>query len=150
MFLLPLSAGLLLDHSSLLRRDSYDVRPLLRRDSYYVRPFMPRMGVGADEATRDPDDPEDAPLTAEGFARIRERQRLRASGAPVSVWAKTADREVPKELRVEWKPRPPTKEEEEAANTLIESMLSEQVPDDFGEGVEDYAAGDYIRKRPKA
>ena len=43
-----------------------------------------------------------------------------------------------------------TLEEEEAANTLIESMLSEQVPDDFGEGVEDYAAGDYIRKRPKA
>lgn len=45
MFLVPLSSGLVLNPSPLLRAGGYDVRPCALV-----------MGVGGDEATRDPED----------------------------------------------------------------------------------------------
>ena len=79
------------------------------------------------------------PLTAEGFARIRERQRLRANGAPMKEWAELSDREVDD---VQYKPVPPTTGQAAAANELFESMLTDATPKGFGDGLEHFFEGD--------
>ncbi len=87
---------------------------------------------------------EDGPLTPEGFDRIRERQRQRAMGAPISEWAKSSDRaapEVPDHV-----PVPPTADQTAAVNALFEKVLTsdKDLPDGFGEGLENLGNG-----RPK-
>ena len=96
------------------------------------------------EATRDSEEPVDR---AKAFAEMRERQRLRTRGAPQKEWAKTSD---PKGFSdVAQKPEgqdgytPPTAAQTDAANELFErALLSKDVPDKFGDGVEDYLASD--------
>lgn len=95
--------------------------------------------VGSLQAATDDSADEDAPITPEGFARIRERARLRAQGAPVKVWAESSDREVPDRDR---EPVPPSPEQAAAANALFESMLSSKEPDGFGEGLDNLIAED--------
>ena len=105
----------------------------------------PDIEVYADsEATRDPEPsvsaPEDSDDMRSAFAKFRERQRLRASGAPVKEWVHDpADDEAPPEGTPGAPPpgqdgfTPPTPKQKAAADELFEKMLSKDAPEGFGE-----------------
>ena len=86
-------------------------------------------------------DEDDAPMDAEGFARIRERARLRAEGKPLQVWAHGADPadnypETPDHVAVA-----PTQAQRSAADELFATVLRSDEPEgfgDFGEGFEEF------------
>ena len=77
-------------------------------------------------------DEDDAPMDAEGFARIRERARLRAEGKPLQVWAHGADPadnvETPAHV-----PTPPSAAQISAADALFATALRSDEPDGFGD-----------------
>jgi hypothetical protein len=70
----------------------------------------------------------------DGFERFRERQRLRARGAPMGEWAALSD--VPDD-RPAYTPSPPPTELVEAVNAdFEESFYGDELPEGFGEGLE--------------
>ena len=79
-------------------------------------------------------------ITAEGVAKIRERGRQRTNGVPMKEWSRTSDRDnIPGAVDHE-RTRDP--EREAAADTFIETFLSDSTPDGFGEGLDSLVAGD--------
>ena len=112
-----------------------------------VRRYRATTMLADEDATRDcapRSAEEDARITAEGVARIRERARQRTNGVPQKIWSKSSDRPVAIE---EHTPVPPTREQAEAADALFETMLSDRdLPEGFGEGLDDFIGG----KKPRA
>ena len=84
-------------------------------------------------------------ITMEGWEKIRERQRLRTQGAPISEWGKTAnmpDGAVDLDKMEAHVPVPPTQEQCNAADALFETLLREDnLPEGFGDGIEDLDFG---------
>ena len=81
---------------------------------------------------------ESSRISMEGIEKYRERQRLKAQGAPLRVWSQSVDRD-PKEYvpdKPEHEPVPPTDGQKAAANELFEKVLSSDVPADFGNGID--------------
>eukprot|EP00966_Prymnesium_polylepis_P007028 162068-Prymnesium_polylepis.1 len=77
-------------------------------------------------------------VTQEGIDKFHERQRLRASGAPLKVWSKTTDREDAPDVS-DHVPVPSTEAQKTAANALFGKVLREDdVPDGFGEGLDGF------------
>ena len=67
-------------------------------------------------------------------------------GMPAKVWSKSLDLPDPEDA-VEHTPRAPTEEQEQAVNELFNKVLSDKLPDGFGEGV---GFDDLNRGRPRA
>jgi len=75
-------------------------------------------------------------VTMEGIQAFRERQLLRSSGAPLSVWSKTLDRDPAEIPDCSYTPTAPTEAQKAAANTLFDKQLrDDDVPDEFGDAL---------------
>lgn len=94
------------------------------------------------QAQAKPSDDDRPRMTREGLAAFRERQRLKAGGAPQKVWSENLEPDDDPERL----PRKqgdgytaPTQDQTEAMNTLFESALTSErnLPDTFGEGIDD-------------
>ena len=93
------------------------------------------IALSVDEST------DDSSARAAGIEAFRERQRLRSTGEPLSVWshgADPADFFVGPELEKEGDGyTAPTDKQSDAADELFEKVLREEkLPDGFGEGLE--------------
>ena len=81
-------------------------------------------------------------ITPEGIEAFRERQRLRSVGAPLSEWSVGADPADsytnPEEDKTGDGYTAPTGSQAAAADALFETLLRDELPDGFADGLDDY------------
>ena len=121
--------------------------------AFVVTPTLPAARLhGASlvmAAMRDSEPPDDRMAA---FQQMRERARMRSSGVPQKEWAASSD--IPDPGGMTKPPEqdgftPSTEAQKAAANELFErALLSKEVPDGFGDGIDDYLGGESI-DRPR-